>query len=76
MSSPFRHVLTLSAVFLAASVAHAHPGHDGHELTWDFRHLAAHPLATLGCIAILAAAAWGGWKLAKAGPAARSKARK
>lgn len=45
-----------SALFLAslAPVA-AHPGHDdGHELTWDLGHLAAHPGATLICLAVLA----------------------
>jgi hypothetical protein len=40
----------------------AHPGHDdGHELVWDFGHLAAHPLATLGCVAVLTGAAWLVW---------------
>jgi len=30
-------ILTTSAyVFASATLAHAHPGHDGHELTWDF----------------------------------------
>ena len=40
------------------AIAHAHPGHDGHELTWDFGHLAAHPLATLGCFLAIAGIAW------------------
>jgi hypothetical protein len=45
---------------LAASsaVMQAHPGHDGHELTWDFRHLAAYPFATIGCFVVIAAVAW------------------
>lgn len=46
-------------IFLAlATVAHAHPGHEGHELTWDFSHLARHPLATVGCAAVLGAGIW------------------
>jgi urease accessory protein len=28
-----------------AAVAHAHPGHDGHELTWDFSGGVLHPLS-------------------------------
>jgi hypothetical protein len=39
-------------------LAHAHPGHDGHDLTWDFRHLAAHPLATLGWFVALGVSVW------------------
>ncbi|MBK9991374.1 MAG: hypothetical protein IPP19_11735 [Verrucomicrobia bacterium] len=27
---------TSSFVFASATFAHAHPGHDGHELTWSF----------------------------------------
>ncbi|MCE2862242.1 MAG: hypothetical protein LW690_07310 [Opitutaceae bacterium] len=46
---------------LIASLALAHPGHDGHEgggeFTWDFSHLTAHPLATLALLAIAGAAA-------------------
>jgi hypothetical protein len=35
-------------VFLfSAALVQAHPGHDdGHDLTWDFSHLAHHPFAT------------------------------
>ena len=33
----------LSAVFPA--LAQAHPGHDGHELTWDFQGGFLHPLS-------------------------------
>ena len=48
---------------LLASTAHlrAHPGHDGDELTWDFGHLAAHPLATAGCFAVVLAVVATGW---------------
>ena len=52
--------------FAAAAMAQAHPGHAGHEgggLAWDFSHLAANPVATLGCGCVLALAVWGGWSL-------------
>jgi len=48
---------------LSATVAQAHPGHDGHEggdFTWDFSHLASHPLATLGCALVVSLAIWAG----------------
>jgi hypothetical protein len=41
---------------LLATLAHAHPGHDGHDFTWDFGHLAQHPFATMGCAAAVGAA--------------------
>ncbi|HVS53238.1 MAG TPA: hypothetical protein VHD62_12855 [Opitutaceae bacterium] len=55
-----RRLPPLSIAFLAsAALAQAHPGHDGgHELTWDFEHLAAHPGATLGWALVLATGAW------------------
>ena len=57
--------LSVAAVSsLLVSLAHAHPGHDGHEggdITWDFGHLTSHPLATLGCVALLGAASWAVW---------------
>lgn len=66
MKPSLRRPLAVSLAFAAfASLAQAHPGHDGHELTWDFQHLAAHPLATLGCLAVLGAAAWGIRRLAR-----------
>jgi len=40
-------------------LAHAHPGHDGHELTWDFATGASHPL--LGLDHLLAMVAVGLW---------------
>jgi hypothetical protein len=46
----------LSAAFVVtAALARAHPGHDGHDLTWDFSHLAQHPFATIGCAAVVGA---------------------
>jgi len=53
----------LTAISLAsAPVAFAHPGHEGHDLTWDYGHLAAYPLATLGCFTVISALAWIGWR--------------
>ncbi len=37
-------LLALGA-FALPLLAQAHPGHDGHELTWDFASGAAHPLS-------------------------------
>jgi len=42
----------------------AHPGHDeDHGLVWDFGHLAAHPFATLVCVAVLTVSVWLGWRV-------------
>jgi hypothetical protein len=66
----FRASVIATAALPAA--AHAHPGHDGHELTWDFAHLAAYPLATLGCFLAIAGVAWvAGRVLRSRTPAAR-----
>ena len=58
-------VVVLPIAFLGCSTfAQAHPGHDGHELTWDFSHLMTYPVATFVCFAALASAGWaGGWLL-------------
>ena len=58
---PALFVLTVLSL-AAAPAALAHPGHDGHELTWDFSHLTAHPLATLSCFLAISALAWIGWR--------------
>jgi len=56
--------MLLAAWAASASAVSAHPGHDdGHELTWDLGHFAAHPLATLGGLAVLAVAIWAGWRI-------------
>ena len=41
-----------SLLLLFPTLALAHPGHEGDELTWDYQHLLSHPLATLGCFAV------------------------
>lgn len=41
----------------------AHPGHEGHELTWDVSHLTAYPVATATSFALVAGAGWAGWWL-------------
>ena len=46
--------LGLALAWLAAGgTLHAHPGHDGHELTWDLGHLMAHPWPTAGGLALV-----------------------
>jgi urease accessory protein len=47
------------AVFTLPVLAQAHPGHEGHELTWDFASGAVHPL--LGWDHLLAMVAVGIW---------------
>ena len=64
MKTSLRCASLASIAFMTSgTLAHAHPGHDGHELTWDFGHLAAYPLATTGCLAVLAIFAWAGWRM-------------
>lgn len=47
------------AAFALPVLAHAHPGHDGHELTWDFAGGASHPLLGLDhLIAMVAVGLW------------------
>ena len=58
-----RVLLVLAAL---PAVAQAHPGHDGHELTWDLGHLAAHPFATLLWVVLFSAGILGLAKLANA----------
>ncbi len=63
MKSLLLRTVTCTVVLAPSIIAvQAHPGHDdGHELTWDFQHLAAHPWATLQCAALLTVVAWLGW---------------
>jgi hydrogenase/urease accessory protein HupE len=64
----FRRLVQIASLALLFPVlAQAHPGHEGHELTWDFNHLAAHPLATIMCFSVLAAGAWCAWRIARWG---------
>lgn len=75
MKSPRLLPLSLAA-FLLPALAHAHPGHDGdHDFVWDFDHLASHPLATIACLSLLIAAAWGVRRLSKS-RAATDKAKR
>jgi urease accessory protein len=47
------------AFLVAAAVAHAHPGHDGHELTWDFQAGFVHPFTGWDhALAMLAVGWW------------------
>lgn len=60
-----RYLPHASLLLLAPTLALAHPGHEGDELTWDYQHLVAHPLATLGCFAVLAVGAGVAYLLAR-----------
>ena len=52
----------MAMMFMASAMTvSAHPGHDGHELTWDFGHLIEHPAATLGWAGLLAGLSWAVW---------------
>jgi hypothetical protein len=74
MKFPARRIVLAFVALSAASLARAHPGQDdGHELTWELGHLAAHPAATLACAAVVVVAAWAGWKLVQGATAARRK---
>jgi hydrogenase/urease accessory protein HupE len=64
---------------VSAAVARAHPGHDGHEggdFTWDFSHLASHPLATAACVLMVGAALWAGVSFLRTRRASRVMGRK
>ena len=76
MRNSFRPAF-LATFFVAALpvVALAHPGHDDHDFTWDFSHLAAHPFATLGCGAVIAVSAVIVWRVMRLS-ADRDRARK
>ncbi len=66
MKNSLHRLLLLAAGMIVTSLpGYAHPGHDGHELTWDLGHLAGHPLATLGCAVVLVVAAWAGWVMVR-----------
>lgn len=74
MKSPRLLSVSLASAFILPVLAHAHPGHDGdHDFVWDFEHLAGHPLATVACLSLLAAASWGVWRLVKARPSAKTE---
>ncbi|MEO6003467.1 MAG: hypothetical protein ABIZ04_01895 [Opitutus sp.] len=71
MRTSLRSALIATVLVALPSLAHAHPGHDDHDITWDFTHLISHPFATLGCLAVLGGAVWAVWRLARwseAGP--------
>jgi hydrogenase/urease accessory protein HupE len=66
MKTSFVRGLALAISFLTSrSLVQAHPGHDDHEITWDFSHLAAHPIATIACCAVVIGVGLGGWLLVR-----------
>ena len=67
MKPILRRAVAPIAVFLSTAVlAQAHPGHDGHDFTWDFGHLAAYPDATILCVGVVGVVIWGTWKIFRA----------
>ncbi len=51
--------LTLIGLFAAVAVSsQAHPGHDGHELTWDFSSGLAHPFTGWDHLLAMIAVGW------------------
>ena len=63
------------AVFTLPGLAQAHPGHDGQELTWDFNHLASHPVATFLCFGVLTLGGWASWRLMRPARAGKTPAK-
>jgi hypothetical protein len=61
---PSRFFGPVLASLVFAAAAHAHPGHGGDELTWDFDHLVEHPFATLLCGVVLAAGGYAAFRFA------------
>lgn len=59
MNRLYRFAQVVALLLALPVLAHAHPGHDGHELTWDFNGGFAHPLS--GWDHILAMVAVGLW---------------
>ncbi|MDE3083773.1 MAG: HupE/UreJ family protein [Verrucomicrobiota bacterium] len=58
MIQAFRRLI-LFFPFIAVPFVHAHPGHAGHELTWDFSGGFAHPLSGWDhLIAMIAVGLW------------------
>lgn len=57
MKTIARRLFCSAAAFVVlVSSVQAHPGHDdGHELTWELRHLAKHPGATFAWVAVFGA---------------------
>ena len=58
-----RRIFPAALVLAVASPALAHPGHDGHELTWDLSLPAAHPLVVLAGLLLVSVAVWGAGRM-------------
>ena len=63
MKSILRTLAPISLLAIVPNLAHAHPGHDDPDFTWEYSHLAGHPIATLLCFSALAALAWLLWRV-------------
>jgi urease accessory protein len=54
----FRRLLVVALVATFTSLAQAHPGHDGHDLTWDFSSGFFHPLTGWDHLIAMIAVGW------------------
>jgi urease accessory protein len=54
-----RLAILAATAFVFPALVHAHPGHEGHELTWDFGAGFAHPVSGLDhLLAMVAVGLW------------------
>jgi len=62
ISKPVRALAIIGGNVLLPLAAQAHPGHDGHDFTWELGHLAEYPTATLGwalvIVSVIGAVRW------------------
>jgi len=74
MKALFSRALVLPVIYLAPlTPLLAHPGHDdGHEVTWELSHLAAHPLATATWALVIVAAGLAARQVFRRAAAART----
>lgn len=73
MSIRRRALACLVVAPVVAGRALAHPGHEGHELTWDLSHLAQHPWAVVGALALVGVGVFLGRQVLRARGAVRDQ---
>lgn len=61
---PLKNVVALAVILVAPVIASAHPGHEGHELTWEFANGHFHLDWLIGA-GLVTAALIGVYRLAK-----------
>jgi hypothetical protein len=72
MKPSLRTFVSISLLAVVPTLVHAHPGHDDPDFTWEYSHLAAHPIATLFCFGTLAGVAWLLWRVVLPAVSAKS----